>query len=251
MLSIDYYTFSIDFLLFKFYNAYMKLNRATLKIIALITMLVDHIGWIFFPEILVFRIIGRLSFPIYAYFIAHGFFHTRSKKKYLLIMLLFAVISYLPYALLAGWFKLNILFTFLFACLFIVLIEKLKEKETKDFTLAFLAFGGLLLLFLTLLMLGAISYGVLGTLLVILLYYLRENKLHSILATAVVMLGLTAESVAAAGFTLLSVLQIFSLLSLPLLAIYDNQKGSTKGKYLFYIFYPAHLLIIYLCTLFL
>ena len=58
------------------------MNRNVLKIIALITMLIDHIGCIFFPNIIVFRVIGRLSYPIFAMFIAEGYYYTKSRKKY-------------------------------------------------------------------------------------------------------------------------------------------------------------------------
>ena len=58
------------------------LNRNVLKIIALITMLIDHIGLVFFPGIEIFRIIGRISFPIFAFMIAEGCEHTENKKKY-------------------------------------------------------------------------------------------------------------------------------------------------------------------------
>lgn len=68
-----------------------------LKLIAVITMLIDHIGYFFYPEITLFRIIGRISFPIFAYYIAMGFGWTSNKKIYAFRVFLFALISQSPY----------------------------------------------------------------------------------------------------------------------------------------------------------
>jgi hypothetical protein len=62
-----------------------------LKLIAAVIMLIDHIGFVIFPEHIVFRLIGRLAMPIFAYSIALGFTKTRSYKKYLLRMGIFAI----------------------------------------------------------------------------------------------------------------------------------------------------------------
>ena len=52
-----------------------------LKIIAFLTMIVDHTGVIFYPNSQIFRIIGRISFPIFCFFIVEGFSHTKNIKK--------------------------------------------------------------------------------------------------------------------------------------------------------------------------
>jgi hypothetical protein len=61
-----------------------------LKIIAVVTMICDHVGYIFMPEVEILRIIGRLSLPIFCYFIVQGFLHTRNLKKYIMTILIFA-----------------------------------------------------------------------------------------------------------------------------------------------------------------
>ncbi|MCK8060804.1 MULTISPECIES: TraX family protein [unclassified Fusibacter] len=68
-----------------------------LKLIAIITMLIDHIGYLFFPQIRLFRTIGRIAFPIFAFQLAVGYKHTSSLPKYSLRLFGFALISYLPY----------------------------------------------------------------------------------------------------------------------------------------------------------
>ena len=60
------------------------LNGNILKIIAAISMFIDHMGFIFFPNITVFRIVGRIALPIYAFMIAEGCRYTRNKIKYFL-----------------------------------------------------------------------------------------------------------------------------------------------------------------------
>jgi hypothetical protein len=91
-----------------------------LKIIAILTMLIDHTGYLFFPHQMIFRTIGRIAFPIFAYQIAIGFQKTSSRKKYALRLFLFACISQIPYfwfnpKLDFEWGSLNIMFTLLLA----------------------------------------------------------------------------------------------------------------------------------------
>ena len=68
------------------------MSGLVLKIIAMLSMLTDHIGYIFFPTDLTWRYIGRIAFPLYCFLLTEGFFHTRSREKYLLRMAGFAVI---------------------------------------------------------------------------------------------------------------------------------------------------------------
>lgn len=91
-----------------------------LKLLALVTMLVDHIGYMFFPNEMLFRIIGRLAFPIFAYQIALGYSRTSNLKKYVLRLSLFALITQLPYSFFSPDIKFNpihfnVLFTFIAA----------------------------------------------------------------------------------------------------------------------------------------
>lgn len=91
-----------------------------LKIIALLTMLIDHVGYLFFPDEMLFRTIGRIAFPIFAYQIAIGFQKTSSRKNYALRLFGFACLSQIPYfwfnpELIFEFHSLNIMFTFLLA----------------------------------------------------------------------------------------------------------------------------------------
>lgn len=88
-----------------------------LKLLALVTMLIDHIGYMYFPNEMLFRIIGRLAFPIFAYQIAIGYSHTSNLKKYTLRVFSFALITQVPYSFFNPELKFNpihfnVLFTF-------------------------------------------------------------------------------------------------------------------------------------------
>ncbi len=77
----------------------MGLNSFQLKCIAVLTMIIDHTGAVLFPGDLVFRYIGRISFPIFCFLLVEGFSHTRDMRKYMLRLGVFAVISEIPYDL--------------------------------------------------------------------------------------------------------------------------------------------------------
>jgi len=100
-----------------------------LEIIAMATMLIDHIGAVFFPELVFLRIIGRISFPIYCFLLVRGFQYTRSFQKYLLRLVLLAIASQPVYVRLFGEDRLNVIFT-LAACLIILkLMESPKIQQ--------------------------------------------------------------------------------------------------------------------------
>ena len=111
------------------------LNRDTLKIIAAAAMLIDHIGWRFYPFInlkaQVFHVLGRITLPIMCLFLTEGYFYTRSKKRYGLRMLLFALLSQLPYTMFQGihWYnlKFNVMFTLFFCFLGILFYDNIQN----------------------------------------------------------------------------------------------------------------------------
>ncbi|SNX54090.1 TraX family protein [Thermoanaerobacterium sp. RBIITD] len=85
--------------------------RNVLKLIALLTMVIDHVGAVLYPNIIVLRMIGRISFPIFAYLLALGYKSTHDAKKYLKRLLLFGLLSEIPYILAFNSDNLNIFFT--------------------------------------------------------------------------------------------------------------------------------------------
>lgn len=97
-----------------------------LELIAMTTMLVDHMGVVFFPDITAFRIIGRISFPIYCFLLTRGYCYTSNFNKYLLRLILLAFISQPIYMGLFGLERPNVIFTLVVCLIILKLMEKPK-----------------------------------------------------------------------------------------------------------------------------
>ena len=106
---------------------YQILDGTTLKLIAMISMVFDHAGDMFFPDVMWPRMIGRLAMPIFSFFIAEGFSHTRDKKKYLCRLGIFALISEIPFDLAfegkIGFSHQNIMLSFFLAVVALMLYD--------------------------------------------------------------------------------------------------------------------------------
>lgn len=219
----------------------LRLNGNQLKLFALITMTIDHIGMYLLPQYLVFRIIGRLSMPVYAYMIAEGCRYTRNRGKYLLLTAGVGFLCQVVYYIAMGSLYQCILITFSLSILLIYAIDNALKKRT---TPAFLLAGGTLLsIFFLCQILPTllpetdfyISYGYFGVLLPV-FTFLGKNKKQRLIFTALgqVLMNLDLGSI-----------QWLCLLTLIPLALYDGTRGKKKLKYLFYIYYPAHLAALY------
>jgi hypothetical protein len=207
-------------------------GRELLKWIAIITMTIDHVGAIIYPEQPFFRIIGRLAFPIFSYLLILGSETTRNVKNYFLRLLIFAFISQIPYQLAFGYQpfeKLNIFFTLSFSLIFLV--------NPVLFVIPFVASYFL-----------DLDFGLFGFILVACMRILKNDTNRGIIALL--------------GYGILSLFvwetQIFSLLAVPIIILYKegyiwNEGDLDKNyvypfwrKYFFYIYYPLHLILLYL-----
>lgn len=214
------------------------LSGNQLKLIALITMTIDHIGVQLLPQFTILRIIGRLSMPIYAFLIAEGCRHTKNKLKYLGLMAGFA----LGWQLFSYFFlhslKLCILVTFSLSMLLIFAMQEVQKKKNLWSCLVFfLLLAGVYWVCTELprrVPGFGIDYGFKGILLPVLIS-LGTNKQQRILGAAVGMCILAMGNP----------IQWYSLLALPLLLLYSGQRGKGDYKYLFYIYYPLHLVAIW------
>lgn len=224
------------------------MNRFVLKIIALVAMLIDHIGYVFFPNYVIFRLIGRIAFPIFAYFIAEGWFYTRSKKKYVLLMLIFTAISWVPFnlALDLPMYTVNIFGIFSLSLLGMFLIDNIRKKDKLN-TMYWSLFCFYLLIVFVIEALSLIPEGILGVLLPVIFYAFRNKRKLQMLYGGLILfiMGFTmvpiGEKICFADFK-----QFFALLALIPLYLYNGEKGKLSLKYLFYSFYPIHLILIWL-----
>ena len=219
----------------------LGLNNNQLKIIAMIAMLLDHIGAYLFPQVRWLRIVGRLAYPIFAFMIAEGCRHTKNRVRYLLQMGGLAAVCQLVDYVARGSLYQCILVTFTLSIITIYTIDNFrKHKGIFSAALALLVFGGMI--YACYLLPGKlpntgfhIDYGFLGIMLPVAIY-LAPDKQSRIFVAAIVMVALSGPF----GAT-----QWYSLATIPLLMLYNERRGKAKLKYLFYIFYPVHLVAIY------
>ncbi len=167
----------------------------SLKLIAMVTMLVDHIGYMFFPQYSIFRSVGRLAFPIFAYQLAVGYEKTSSLKNYAKRLFVFGLISQIPYSFFSPGmefepFRLNIMFTLLLAlgvvhlyCLSTARLKVYRDtKERKDLFYGIGALGMVCIILAAVELLNialpdfSLDYGFYGLLLVLAFHLYRNNK---------------------------------------------------------------------------
>lgn len=249
------------------------LDGTTLKLIALITMIIDHIGAAVLYFILVYggldddlwnrlrtiyyvlRGIGRTSFPIYCFLIVEGFFYTHNVAKYIIRMLIFSIVSEIPFdlafftnesvcelniirALIIDSSTLlahqNVFFTHVVGLITIQCIEMIFIRFRKNQDI-------MLLLVLAITALGALAahvlntdYGEYGVLLIVILYILHRRPVIR----------------NAAGYTFFSIAlhsEVWAFPGFILCLMYNGERGRTGRwmQYFFYAIYPVHLIILY------
>lgn len=200
--------------------------------LAMITMLTDHLGYAFFPDERYLRVIGRIAFPIYCYFLVLGYQRTRNVRKYTIRLLLIAALSQLPFMYAFDITNLNVVCTLFISLLLMIVIDKLSLKYFPVSLLLILAVGWLADHL-------HMDYGMYGVLLVLVFRYTTGYWV------IVAHLALTVVFVLFGGF---SDIQVFSVLATALIAIHLNLYPKTKlyspPRWIWRSFYPAHLAII-------
>lgn len=209
----------------------MKLNAFQLKWIAIITMVIDHIGAVLLPEYIVLRYIGRISFPIFCFLLTEGFYHTRNVEKYILRLGIFALISEIPYDLafldtVTDFRRQNVFFTL---CVGMIMMYAIRQTNNLTVKVLYLV----LAMWAAQMLRG--DYGYKGILLIAVYFFFRENK------TLKIFLG------AFWNFIWNGAIQGYGALAAIPILMYDGEKGKSM-KYLFYVFYPIHLLILYIIS---
>lgn len=215
------------------------LDGTMLKIIAMISMVFDHAGDIFFPGVLWPRMIGRLAMPLFSFCIAEGYIHTHDRKQYLLRIGLFALISEIPFDLAFNgkidFSHQNIMLTYFLAVVTLMIYDRIIGDEPHP------DIGRIIAGLLAVLAMAVIAivvradYTCFAVIAVFLFYVLRTKRplIRCTVAVAFLALSRTMSYYCTTGFSLI-----------PLL-LYNGKKGRNL-KWLFYGFYPGHLLILYL-----
>lgn len=229
-----------------------------LKIIALITMFIDHIGYVIFPNHFWLRYIGRIAFPIYAFLISEGLKKTSNIKKYLRNLLILALISELFYDLCFNkninlFYKTNTIYTLFIASLSIYLYNKNSNSIIKYLSL---------LLGLSISYILKTDYDILGILLIFIFYFLHnkyEYLIYGIIWVNIKYLNnisyilqyIFNKNIYLSNIYIINSLGLYLFTIVPFIIImfYNNKKGNSL-KYIFYILYPLHLFILCIIKLF-
>ncbi len=221
---------------------YQILDGTTLKLIAMISMVFDHIGDLFYPGVMWPRMIGRIAMPIFAFFIAEGFAHTRDRKQYLLRIALFALVSEIPFDLAfsgsIGFSHQNIMLTFFISILALMLFDRIREGKSPNanqYSPARTAFGIFAVIAMAVLALALRADYTFFAVIAVFLFYVFRHKhpvVRSGVGVAFLALTRTMGYYCTTGFSFIP------------LVMYNGKKG--RGlKWLFYVFYPGHLLVLY------
>lgn len=229
-------------------------NGNTLKLLAAITMLIDHIGIMFFPNTAWLRVIGRLSMPIFAFMISEGCRYTRNKWKHFLLLFGLGAACQIVYIIFApSTVYLGILITFSLSTLIIYSLQYAKKKlfddQTKPITtvLSFLLLIGLTVGAYLLCKFITVDYGFWGVMMPVFASIFDFHRIPApdkiqkfdLLPLRVLCMSIPLCLLIATHKTPLFPLP--ALLALPLLLLYSGKKGKANLKYFFYVFYPAHL----------
>ena len=215
---------------------YRFLSGSALKVIAVVSMTIDHIAYYILDQQLgmggswlyeTMRCIGRLAFPIFAFLIVEGYHHTRHIGRYMLALLMTAIISEIPWQLLGNEGSHNVVFTLLLGLVLVFLVDHVHDA-------------------LWLMLMETVLFAVIATFLnvdytwhgiglMMVFYLFRKSR------------GLTLIF----GFPFLVEYGVVgSAIGLIVPLMYSGRRGFVKGqwmKYLFYIYYPLHLMVIWLC----
>lgn len=212
-------------------------SGSALKVIAMISMVIDHVALYLMEDDTILyetmRCIGRIAFPVFAFLIAEGFIHTRSRYRYFFTLLGFAVISEIPWYLLNGADGThNVMFTLALGVATLMVLENLLQRSLVLGFLWTLGMAGL-----------AFWLGVdyeWGGILVIVIFYLFNVYGHSFQYSRGMQFFCTFVLMMHYGV-------IGAIMACMILYLYNRKRGFVQGsiaKYGFYAFYPIHLIVL-------
>lgn len=224
-------------------------------------MLIDHAGLLLFPGVQILRVIGRVAFPIFAYFIAEGCRYTRHPLRRYLMIVGLGLVCEVAYYIASGAIEGTVLVTFALSIPLVHAVTGIKQAIYRRSGREGLLAGGLLVAATAVIVLEEIfididyDYGIFGVLLPVFLALLDHDTrpghetpaLFAYLDRKVIRLAVLAVSILLIWWNRgQNDIQLYALFSLIPLAFYNGRPGRRGLKYGFYIFYPAHLVILWL-----
>ncbi len=248
-------------------NGKKGISGSTIKMIAIITMLIDHVAAAVLDRVLIskglweantsvetarqfmqdhivlytldsiMRMIGRISFPIFCFLLIEGFLHTHNLKKYIGRMLLFAVVSEIPFDLafmgkVCDFGYQNVFLTLAVGLLVLTGFQLVGKREEMHRIVMVILHGLILAAGMGTAFLIKSDYGAYGVLTIAVMYLLRKNRVWELLAGCTIL-------------TVMSFIEFVSFIVILPVHFYNGRKGWNM-KYFFYFFYPVHLLILYM-----
>lgn len=224
------------------------ISQEALKLIACITMLIDHVGHAIVPELSVpyvvplyytCRVIGRIAFPIYCFLLAEGMRHTRNPQKYILRLAIGILLAELPFDILFEggftWEHQSVMVTLTLGALMLLCMQKTRNKGLKLL---------LILPFAVLAELAGCDYGGWG-IAMIAVFALFDRISTQVIGLLAV--NLLMESAALPVFGIPVSVQLFAVFAMIPVAFYSGRKltCSKAIQWAFYLFYPVHLIILW------
>ena len=224
-------------------------------------MLIDHIGFFLFPDVIILRYIGRLAMPIFAFFIAEGAYYTKNRIKYLALISLLGISITLFIYIFSKQLDLNILISFSLSLIMIFLFDNIRKyislknnKLSLLFTIVFIIYTISLFIFIKYVYIEYSSFGIIIPFALSLTQskYNKNPEPASILIKALVFILAFISCMIISKYVIpinteLHI-QKYGILAVIFLLLYNDKRGKYNLKYLFYIFYPLHVTILYLIS---
>jgi len=220
-----------------------SLSSFFLRLMALVSMCLDHAGLALFPSVSAFRSVGRIAFPLYCFLLVQGFLHTRDVRAYSRRLLFFAILSEIPFDMLIfgqvfAPMEQNVLFSLLFALMALTCCDALQKSSIQAWIICItLATSAMAL---------RLSFGWLAVALCLCFYYTREKRLHLLLLSGSTLLLYTLSLLLSGVDKSWVTASLYALFSLIPIALYNGRSGLRRPliRFLFYAAYPAHLLLL-------
>ena len=249
------------------------MNTFVLKLIAIITMTIDHFAiavgtnitdgqaelspYMTKPVYMILRGIGRIAFPIFAYLIVEGFFYTKNLTKYILRLFIFAFISQVPFSLvnsrvILDTHKQNVFFTLGLGLICVYMLDMLiklsKQAKEKNEPMPYINIMlgiGIIIICIVSVVLNT-DYSIMGILLIMIFYIFRaDTTLPKMSKPNILRFTFLGISMMLLILTLNFGIEIFAPFALIPIAMHNRQKGPSM-KYFFYAYYPGHFAVLYL-----